>query len=1595
MSGKSYGIREMKTIVEYLTENKLYGEIRGRKMWMNFANTQLTTRTWQSLKETFLKRILPDIHNPYYSLSTEQINSFRAGYDVSDKNKNKLEIHTVSDESNDQTENDTPQTDNDYGIKEEIMAGENIKCSKIPSQNRSSADTVIVDTCYETAEDIQKDLESPGGDKETKSLRDCITYSEPLTPMLQEVLDEFQSEPENEPETSDRENQVETIHTVPDSDNITKETSEPMKEHDNTDNGDNNISKKATDSTIDKRTDSKVEVNESKDDSNKNIQESTSDKKHLKLADDSPDNSVQEAVKSVIEENQFESENHKTTKSQLVDNAISLANDSENTDVVVVHDSNSEIIHPSDGLNNSNSTTDASLPNNPEALKKVLANKNDTKLHTKANNTNIKGTRKRSNSEDTEKITNNKKTRLNRKQPKATSETEGKGKIETISELKPIYNHPNDKSIEIANIPKKTDKTNQNKKDPVSLDTIEKPSTSKNNNTDQVLIISDADQSPNINESSEIKNPCLQNVSLFDEQFNKTKYNTSESEGESIKKKTKVNKDKTEDNKVTEKQNKRAVVVLKSHSESDTELPTSSKKKHRPAVMSSKTERDRALANVFGFSSGAANSKQQRQLTRRRRTISQNNVLHNNGRTDSSEWTSDLESEAYVSPPRSRKNRQTKKYLKPQSGRILSLEEEGGLFVMYGKKIYPLVKDGKLVKNYLTYLPESDSEDEHSYWKLKYEEEKKKAEELKRLLQKAKEPKSRRSTSPSAHPIALRNSTCSHSHAQGNTNETGKEVCIPKNNEKKLEPVPASSENIKIKFTTKNDEEIHLEGNWPQIHNVLEHVVHIFHKEPQPISSSRSKSVVEPPSSVPSGISTPVVITAVQEPGVVDLDVHETVNKIESEIFKEIEERDKNEKDEPNGQENNVTKRKVGRPRKSSQSSVSQSPAKIIKTSEISDLDKPEINATNDKVTEETVNVDTSDSSKKQLRTPRKTLNESLNNDTKTVQTRRTKLNTSLTNEAKDDEEVRYMFPPKTRRQTAKAITTDKNSKAKSHKSTVNTTKRFSSPETVCSNSLESTQGYQDSDPSPMKMEFRKKKMINVSEMKYKTISHLRRSSRKKSHPYLRYDGGESNNLSHGKIGDRDNSTLNSNVYRSESYELLMPGTKKPLRKLDSINETSPMGIEVQFVDLDSTIKNKEFSSERSAVEQNTGQADSEFGSSSNISLPLSPELSVVESFSVSKDLIKTMEVGPTINDIQYILDVKLRDLLLESAKKISKENEMDVDETNVVVQKKTRNKKRCSTPRKRQNSTRSKKVPKVQTLVEEEHTESFAKGGRQSCPPVIQALMPDEQEEIDIARLTIGENVKSKSRKKKDIIKVKILKPKRKKSENGTTKSVEESKKSLLIDSGINDTESGVFLRGDESVDLIHNHSETCLQANDCIDSLEFVENSVKSILTIEDSIQSADDILWKSQSEFFDDQNIVPEFFCNDAQDVNSFYNSKPHDIETCETVYHSPLGTESSLITEDLSDDLQQSVNNDKWYLLSEDETRNTNTTNLLDNPVNVTSFGANLKQIFPITCAVPDLSTITEISRESNNSRRPVNEIASGEGFDSQSIFDSNF
>lgn len=423
-------------------------------------------------------------------------------------------------------------------------------------------------------------------------------------------------------------------------------------------------------------------------------------------------------------------------------------------------------------------------------------------------------------------------------------------------------------------------------------------------------------------------------------------------------------------------------------------------------------------------------------------------------------------------------------------------------------------------------------------------------------------------------------------------------------------------------------------------------------------------------------------------------------------------------------------------------------------------------------------------------------------------------------------------------------------------------------------------------------MKQKRKISVNVRKGKY--------TSRGKSCPTLASVHDTSLNSSNSSYfvpkKSTSQSTLDSVIYKTESYQILMEN-RKQIKNPNIIEEscTSDLG---QF----------------NAV-SNSGDSSKilvEPGSSSSVSLPLSPELSVVENLSISREMIRS-ENHPTINEMQandsvvsniynqYLiseldvsvplmqqdcellntpgpaknrekkqktpikvsellnkvctvnmtvnrtlsdsLDRKLRDLLLESAKKISntdKENFMDVDESEVEP-KKVKAKKRCSTPRKRN----TKKTKAVIGPVIDEHMESCS-GGRNSCPPVI-TFVPIDENANNSSDVKLNKP-KPKPRVKKDVIKVKIQRPIKRGAKLPET-TADTSQISIYTDSGINETASisGVFLQSSDSLELIHNHSETCLQANECIgNSIDFIENSKsESVISINSTMSLESDLL------------------------------------------------------------------------------------------------------------------------------------------------------
>lgn len=481
----------------------------------------------------------------------------------------------------------------------------------------------------------------------------------------------------------------------------------------------------------------------------------------------------------------------------------------------------------------------------------------------------------------------------------------------------------------------------------------------------------------------------------------------------------------------------------------------------------------------------------------------------------------------------------------------------------------------------------------------------------------------------------------------------------------------------------------------------------------------------------------------------------------------------------------------------------------------------------------------------------------------------------------------------------------------------------FSSPDNISINSIESSQGYQDSDISPT-INLRKKKKLTTtyhSRGKYNNRTYLRR----RTHWWLDAMSDQSSNSC--PDFSCNNSILSpkstSDIYRSESYQFLMPKIKNNFNHLPRIDEAN-VNDQVEIVPGDILgVGNGESNVNNIRKEKHdvvNGATD--IDNSSNVSLPPSPVLSIVENISMSNNALNSIhddvdkesankyrnearnnsdykitdvdismplmqqDCGlqtnvqgvtkqnydlsslPSVITESFIhkictvniednpplsetINQKLRDLLLESAKKLAPKiqvieaesgDKMDVDSVQIERADKTKSKKRCSTPLKRRSAGKKSKRPEIEPFVEEEHTESCSQSGRKSCPPVIQipsaGLHSEAQKENLMGDATL--NHKKGRKRKENIIKVKILRPRNRSCSKDTEiKHINQkgSGESLHGDSGINDTISSVLLQGqDDSVDLIHNHSETCLKANDCVgDSVEFIENCTNSVITLD----------------------------------------------------------------------------------------------------------------------------------------------------------------
>ncbi|XP_061720635.1 uncharacterized protein LOC133527588 isoform X2 [Cydia pomonella] len=1525
MSGKSYSLREMKSIVDYLTVNHLYSETKGRKMWMDFANSKLTQRTWQSLKETFLKRILPDITNPYYRLDPDQILSFKRGLNLTQKDK-RLEFQPVSTSKSNGTNDENDQPTTSIKNTEENATGEDTQCSKVV-HNRASTETLILDTCYQTAEDMQSDLESANEEQNEdtankskpalKSVRDFIEYTEPLTPMLQEVLDDFATDED----CSDAEPPMQIDENYVAQDDVSDTPENPTSSQ--------SILKPNKTQNTAKITTAGEKINEKQAE---NINQNKNNTEEPVVV---PNDTAFSQLEDVM---------------VLVDEALAQDIDKELSRNIESQDKEAS-------SNQSIPMTDSLLPNNQEAIK------NHTTLEVSlptpsSQDKSEQGIKQKENQVDDkiDKQLNSNTNLMSDQEP----EQKGCDGLITID----------------CNEDKANNKDNTKEKHAAEGSKSPKKPHLKD---DKVHEIHSDSSIGNNNKESQVDNPCLKSVSLYD-QLTKTKYsdsdsnnkenpndqqnyqrktqaqNTAESKKDARSDGTNVNDDQNNDKANTKKQTPDGVILLNSRTTSES-VDDSDIHQNPLARSSLKIQKDKNLASVFGFSNGAA--PKSRRLNGRKRTIS-----HRKMQSDSSDWTSTSDSE-YVSPPHGRRNRYARKYLKPRAARIMSLEEEGGLFVMLGKKVYPLVKDGKLVKNYVTFLPESDPEEDDSYWKSKYIEERKRTDELKKKLGHSKsngvldkeEKDSSISVSSVTSPLTENRPRLPPSRqesVQGNELMQRYSGVMEK---------PASKETLKIKFT-KNDQEVQLEGHWQHINPVLAQVVSILHKDSE--KKADAVTCVE----LSSGNTTPITATVIPTaaPMAVDTGVRDKVNELESAIFKEIEEKDvevqevveqKEDKeksvpaDNPEikvtaqenieGQANITQRKKRGRPKREVSPAVvvAQSPAK--KSKKTVQLSKVVEEVKAQEVKNSTPNVG------RQTRSPRKLLN-GITPKAKTTRKSLAKAQPEAPEEPaptpvieeNEEDEVRYKFPsPEPEQQTTKATNTNKTI-PKKHLPNI------ASPESLSHHSANSSQGYQDSDTSPFNINLRRKRRLSISTLSIKGRK-IKRKQRSRSYPLLKHifsDSDSSCSITF-KTAGKEQSTINSEVYTSDSYQFLLPRsrTMKILEKIDEANgnETDTLANEIRNL-RDEILKANESNKTDPA-------------SSSILSLPLSPELSFVENLSVSKSAIAEINDHPTINEMEsntaqnacnkratYLmpevdvsmplmnqdcelhekyrkhlmaamsnlsdkpnaaernlskdssmrmsitsesilktysgvnvessdsLDRRLEQLLLESAQKpANKEEKMEVD-TQV---KKKGSRKRCSTPHKK-NTAQNKKKVNLEPVIVEESKAHCSRGGRRSCPPSVNIVyceknVPDNLEiNIQDERIDVTAVIK-KPRIKKDIIKVKITKPKKKPQKK---KMSPQKKQNISRSSNTEgDNESGVFLHGfEDSSELIHNHSETCLQIGECIDqddsdSVEFIETTSKSTISLNSSslaFENKDNLSGNSMES----GKTSPELYCDNAQ-------------------------------------------------------------------------------------------------------------------------------
>lgn len=113
MSGyrKPYVPKEEEAILQYIIDKNAYMSLRGNAVWKAMENADITDRTWQSMKEHFIKKIVHKLGSKCFgNISGIQLKKIKCGFESTAKKNAARREHTESEDEDCQPVDDKKST---------------------------------------------------------------------------------------------------------------------------------------------------------------------------------------------------------------------------------------------------------------------------------------------------------------------------------------------------------------------------------------------------------------------------------------------------------------------------------------------------------------------------------------------------------------------------------------------------------------------------------------------------------------------------------------------------------------------------------------------------------------------------------------------------------------------------------------------------------------------------------------------------------------------------------------------------------------------------------------------------------------------------------------------------------------------------------------------------------------------------------------------------------------------------------------------------------------------------------------------------------------------------------------------------------------------------------------------------------------------------------------------------------------------------------------------------------------------------------------------------------------------------------------------